>query len=226
MILAAGRGERMRPLSDHTPKPLLLADGKPLIVWQIEALARSGFHEIVINVAWKSAQIEAALGDGSAWRVSLLYSRENPALETAGGIARALPLLEPGPVLVVSADVWSAYDYQALLPRIEALRDETSVAYAHLVMVPNPPYHCEGDFALDECGLLRMTGERLTFGNIGIYHTRLFADVNPDVPQKLTPYYRQWVAQGLVTGERYDGLWFNIGTPEELTALDTFLKEI
>ncbi|MCL2297150.1 MAG: nucleotidyltransferase family protein [Proteobacteria bacterium] len=221
MILAAGRGERMRPLSDHTPKPLLIAGGKPLIVWQIEALARAGFHEIVINVAWKSEQIEAALGDGAAWHVRLLYSREHPALETAGGIARALPLLEPGPVLVVSADVWSAYDHRTLLPRIAAMREHTT--QAHLVMVPNPPYHPEGDFALDEHGLLRMDGERLTFGNIGIYHTRLFAEMDPDVPQKLTPYYRQWVAQGIVSGERYDGAWFNIGAPEDLAALETVL---
>ncbi|MCL2297106.1 MAG: sugar phosphate nucleotidyltransferase [Proteobacteria bacterium] len=179
MILAAGRGERMRPLSDHTPKPLLIAGGKPLIVWQIEAL------------------------------------------ETAGGIARALPQLEPGPVLVVSADVWSAYDHRTLLPRIAAMREHT--AQAHLVMVPNPPYHPEGDFALDDHGLLRMDGERLTFGNIGIYHTRLFAEMDPDVPQKLTPYYRQWVAQGIVSGERYDGAWFNIGAPEDLAALETVL---
>ncbi|MDR0247710.1 MAG: nucleotidyltransferase family protein [Burkholderiales bacterium] len=225
MILAAGRGERMRPLSDHTPKPLLLAGGKPLIVWQIEALARTGFHEIVINVAWKSAQIEATLGDGSAWQVSLLYSRENPALETAGGIAHALPLLEPGPVLVVSADVWSAYDYRTLLPRIDAMRDETSVAHAHLVMVPNPPYHPEGDFALSNHDFLGASGERLTFGNIGIYHTQLFADIDPDVPQKLASLFQQWIAQGIVSGERYGGPWFNVGTPEKLTALDAFLKE-
>jgi MurNAc alpha-1-phosphate uridylyltransferase len=225
MILAAGRGERMRPLSDHTPKPLLMAGGKPLIVWQIEALARAGFNEIVINVAWKNAQIEAALGDGSKRQVSLIYSRENPALETAGGIARALPLLEPGPVLVVSADVWSAYDYRTLLPRIKAMRGEDNATQAHLVMVPNPPYHPEGDFALGEHGLLCMDGERLTFGSIGIYHTQLFAEIDPDVPQKLTPYYRQWVVQGVVSGERYDGAWFNVGTPKELAALDAYLKK-
>ncbi|MCL2872738.1 MAG: nucleotidyltransferase family protein [Betaproteobacteria bacterium] len=248
MILAAGRGERMRPLSDHTPKPLLTAGGKPLIVWQIEALARAGFHEIVINVAWKNAQIEAALGDGAAWQVRLLYSRENPALETAGGIAHALPLLEPGPVLIVSADVWSAFDYRALLPQIEKMLDgkgrEKNAAHknsaAHLVMVPNPPYHPEGDFALNRGGLLELqpvgltlsqnegareekSSEPLTFGNIGIYHTRLFTNIAPDVPQKLTPYYRQWVAQGFVSGERYDGLWFNVGAPEDLAALDQTL---
>ena len=261
MILAAGRGERMRPLSDHTPKPLLPAGGKPLIVWQIEALAQAGFHEIVINVAWKSAQIEAALGDGAAWKVRLLYSRENPALETAGGIAHALPLLEPGPVLIVSADVWSAFDYRALLLRIEKMRESKSAAHencaAHLVMVPNPPYHPEGDFALNREGLLEIQptlskdegatpdaikfpspapsghplpqvgegkdSELLTFGNIGIYQTRLFANIAPDVPQKLTPYYRQWVAQGIVSGERYDGPWFNVGAPEDLAALERAL---
>lgn len=224
MILAAGRGERMRPLTDDTPKPLLSAGGKPLIVRQIEALARAGFREIVINVAWLGAQIEAALGDGTAWQVRLLYSRENPALETAGGVARALPLLEPGPVLVVSADVWSAYDYRTLLPRIEAIREEKNTTFAHLVMVPNPPYHPEGDFALDNHGRLRMDGERLTFGNIGIYHTELFADIALGVPQKLTPYYRQWVAQGIASGERYDGPWFNIGVPEDLAALNATLN--
>ncbi|MDR2016390.1 MAG: nucleotidyltransferase family protein [Burkholderiales bacterium] len=223
MILAAGRGERMRPLTDDTAKPLLLAGGKPLIVWQIEALARAGFREIVINVAWQGAQIEAALGDGEAWQVHLIYSRENPALETAGGVAHALPLLETGPVLIVSADVWSAYDYRTLLPRIEAIRDRENATSAHLVMVPNPSYHSEGDFALDKHGLLRMVGERLTFGNIGIYHTELFSSIAPDVPQKLTPYYRQWVAQGMVSGECYDGSWFNVGAPEDLAALNAVI---
>ncbi|MDR2172947.1 MAG: nucleotidyltransferase family protein [Burkholderiales bacterium] len=225
MILAAGRGERMRPLTDHTPKPMLLAGGKPLIVWQIEALARAGFCEVVVNVAWKSAQIEAALGDGAAWGVRLFYSRENPVLETAGGIARALPLLEPGPVLVVSADVWTAYDYRALLPRIETMREGRDAACAHLVMVPNPPYRSQGDFALNERGMLGDSGERFTFGNIGVYHTRLFSDVDPDVPQKLAPLFLKWMAQGIVSGERYDGLWFNVGTPEELAALDSRFRE-
>jgi MurNAc alpha-1-phosphate uridylyltransferase len=223
MILAAGRGERMRPLSDHTPKPLLSVGGKSLIVWQIEALARAGFHEIVINVAWKSAQIEAALGDGAAWQARLIYSRENPVLETAGGIARALPLLEHGPVLVVSADVWTAYDYRTLLPRIDAMHRDKNAAQAHLVMVPNPPYRPKGDFALNHHGFLGDVGEQRTFGNIGIYHTQLFSDIDPDVPQKLAPLFQQWIAQGIVSGERYDGPWFNVGTPEELAALDAML---
>ncbi len=217
MILAAGRGERMRPLTDTTPKPLLAINGKPLIVHQIEALARAGFDEIVINISWLGEQIKAALGNGQTWNTQIIYSEENPALETAGGIARALPLLKKGAMLIVSADVYSAFDYQTLLPRMKLL-DEQAQPRAHLVMVPNPTYYPQGDFALENDGSLSLAEDapRLTFGNIGIYHTELFADIDPNAPQKLTPYYRQWIKQGFIFGEFFDGFWRNVGTPEDL----------
>ena len=148
MILAAGRGERMRPLSDTCPKPLLEAGGKPLIVWQIEALARAGLRRIVINAAHLAGDLVARLGDGRALGVSLAWSIEPEALETAGGIATALPLLPPGPALIVSADVWSAFDYATLLPRAAAMARDSAAPRVHLVMVPNPAYHPAGDFAL------------------------------------------------------------------------------
>ncbi|MDR1529673.1 MAG: nucleotidyltransferase family protein [Burkholderiales bacterium] len=219
MILAAGRGERMRPLTDTMPKPLLEVGGKPLIVRQIEALARAGFDRIAINVSWLGEAVKQALGDGKQWGVSLYWSEENPALETAGGIARALPLLKRGAVVIVSADIYTEFDYRKLTPRVVEV-DAAVRPCAHLVMVPNPPYHLDGDFVLGDDGTLSLDehagAARLTFGNIGVYHTDLFTYIDPNVPQKLTPYYRQWIAQNIVSGERYDGFWKNIGAPQDL----------
>ncbi|MGE5089287.1 MAG: N-acetylmuramate alpha-1-phosphate uridylyltransferase MurU [Candidatus Levyibacteriota bacterium] len=223
MILAAGRGERMRPLTDDTPKPLLAAGGKPLIVWQIEALARAGFADIVINVAHRGDLLMAALGNGAALGVRIRWSPEDEPLETAGGVATALPLLAPGPMLVVSGDIWTSFDYASLAPRIDAMASDPAAARAHMVMVPNPPYHPDGDFVLQRGRLTLAATPRLTFGNIGIYDSALFAGLPRRVKLKMLPLYRDWIGRGIVSGERYDGPWANVGTPDDLRALDATL---
>ena len=222
MILAAGRGERMRPLSDVTPKPLLPVGGKPLIAWQIEALARAGFRDIVVNVAHRAERMLEAIGDGAAFGVRIAWSREAEPLETAGGIATASPLLAPGPALIVSGDIWTRFDYATLVPCMTALATDAS-RRAHLVMVGNPPYHPDGDFALAGERLRLDGAPRLTFGNIGVYDTALFRELPRGVKLKMLPLYQDWIGRGVVTGERYDGPWANVGTPADLAALDTAL---
>lgn len=212
MILAAGRGERMRPLTDHTPKPLLKAGGKPLIVWHLLALAKAGFNQIVINHAHLGEQIESALQDGSEWGVHIQYSPEKVALETAGGIANALPLLGDAPFLVVNGDVFTDIDYAALALEPPNL--------AHLVMVDNPPQHPAGDFALLNGKLNDQQQSKLTFSGVGVYHPSLFAGVVRGEPAKLAPLLRAAMAQDLVTGQHHRGAWHDIGTPERLHALD------
>ncbi|MCI3203771.1 MULTISPECIES: N-acetylmuramate alpha-1-phosphate uridylyltransferase MurU [Pandoraea] len=231
MIFAAGRGERMRPLTDTTPKPLLSVGGKPIVVWQIEALARAGFTDIVINHAWLGAQIEATLGDGSAFGVRLAYSAEAEALETAGGIANARTLLEgDGNVfLAVSGDIFTAYDYATLRPQAARLATQAEPGM-HLVMVPNPPFHPKGDFALDATGHLSLPDDApsnampLTFGNIALYDLRLFDGIAPGTRLALTPLYRRAIAAGQASGERFDGVWENVGTPAQLAALDAEVR--
>lgn len=232
MIFAAGRGERMRPLTDHTPKPLLEVGGKALIVWQIEALARAGIKRIVINHAWLGAQIETALGDGSQWGVALHYSREGgQALETAGGIAHALPLLRSSAsdcsiFIAVSGDVFTDFDYGSLHARAEAMRAQTEPTM-HLVMVPNPPYHSAGDFFFDHDQLCTDGTERLTFANIGLYDSRTFMALAADTPpprMPLGPLFREAIAAGRVSAERWDGVWANVGTPGDLATLDAALR--
>jgi N-acetyl-alpha-D-muramate 1-phosphate uridylyltransferase len=223
MIFAAGRGERMRPLTDSCPKPLLPVGGKPLIVWQIERLAAAGVRVIVINHAWLGEQIEASLGDGSRWGVELRFSPETDALETAGGIAQALHLIGDGVFIAVSGDVFCDFDYASLRDHAAALsrRDEPGM---HLVMVPNPPFHPKGDFALNG-DTLALDGEtRFTFGNIGLYDTRMFRDLTPGTRRALTPYYRETIAAGRATGELYEGRWENVGTPAQLQTLDEALR--
>lgn len=224
MILAAGRGERMRPLSDATPKPLLIAGGKALIEWQIEALVRAGFADIVINVAHRADAFEEALGDGSRFDTRIRWSREPEPLETAGGVATASPLLPPGPVLIVSADIWTRFDYGSLTPRIERMAADDAAPRVHLVMVENPPYHPQGDFALSGDRVALDGGALLTFGNIGVYDTALFRDLPRGVKLKMLPLYRQWIAARIVSGERFDGPWANVGTPADLAALDAALS--
>jgi len=224
MILAAGRGERMRPLSDATPKPLLRAGGKPLIVWQIEALVRAGLTDMVVNASHRADDLAAALGDGRAFGARIKWSREAEPLEVAGGIASALTLLPAGPLIVASGDVWSAFDFATLVPRAQAMARDGTAARAHLVMVPNPNYHPQGDFALR--GNVVVAGDAaatLTFGNIAIYDTALFAGVERGVKQKMLPLFNAWIARGIVTGERYDGPWANVGTPADLAELDARL---
>jgi MurNAc alpha-1-phosphate uridylyltransferase len=216
MILAAGRGERMRPLTDHKPKPLLPVLGKPLIVWHIERLAAVGIHDLVINHAHLGRQIEDALGDGSAWGVSVRYSAEGEgrALETGGGIFRALPLLGDGPFLAINADVWNDIDLARL--------DLPTGAQANLVMVDNPPHHPEGDFRLAG-GLLHTEGlQRLTFSGIGAYSPALFAACDAG-PFRLASLLREAMQDSRVSGEHHRGLWMDIGTPERLEELEQLL---
>jgi N-acetyl-alpha-D-muramate 1-phosphate uridylyltransferase len=228
MIFAAGRGERMRPLTDSCPKPLLEVGGKPLIVWQIERLASAGIGVVVINHAWLGERIEAALGDGSRWGVELRYSAETDALETAGGIAKALPLLEqdgePEVFVAVSGDVFCEFDYSGLRARADSLAAMPEPGM-HLVMAPNPAFHPAGDFALDDKGALSLDGEpRLTFGNIGLYDTRMFRGLAAGTCRALTPYYRETIAAGRASGELYEGRWENVGTPKQLQELDAALR--
>jgi MurNAc alpha-1-phosphate uridylyltransferase len=223
MILAAGRGERMRPLSDATPKPLLEAGGKPLVAWQLEALARAGLTEVVINAAHLADRLVAALGDGRAFGVRIRWSLEPEPLEAAGGIVTALPLLPPGPVLVVSGDVWTAFDYATLLPRAERMARDASAPRAHLVMVPCTPELPRGDFALAGERLVP-DGERLVYGNIGLHDTTLFAGLPPATKMRMLPLWQDWIGRGLVSGERYDGPWANVSTPADLARLDERLR--
>ena len=216
MILAAGRGERMRPLTDHTPKPLLKVGGKSLIVWHLERLAKAGFKEVVINHAHLGEQIEQALGDGSVWGLNVQYSPETSALETAGGIANALPLLGDAPFLVVNGDVFTEIDFGAL--------QLVSPNLAHLVMVDNPPQHPDGDFVVDSGKVTNQGNHKLTFSGIGIYHPALFVDVERGQAAKLAPLLRSAMIKGLVTGEHYQGVWHDIGTPERLSFLDKQLS--
>lgn len=213
MILAAGKGERMRPLTDITPKPLLKAAGKTLIEYNIENLVAAGFTEIVINVAYLGQQIKDYCGDGQRWNASIVYSDEgNAALETAGGIVKALPLLGDRPFLVINADIVCDYP----LHRLHGV----AVDQAHLVMIDNPAHHPLGDFVLAADGCLSNCGsEKLTFSGIGVYHPQLFQDV-PVGPLKLRPILDEAIAERRISGEKFSGLWLDIGTPERLQALD------
>lgn len=217
MILAAGRGERMRPLTDHTPKPLLPVAGKPLIVHHLEALRSAGFGEIVINTGHLGDRLPAALGDGRAWDVRIAYSPEPPdALETGGGIFQALPLLGPEPFLVVNGDVWTDYPFKRLPATISGL--------AHLVLVDNPPHHPEGDFSLTGAGRVETAPtRRLTFSGLSVLHPELFAGCEPG-RFPLGPLLRRAMTTRQVTGEHYAGLWRDIGTPQRLAELDCELQ--
>jgi N-acetyl-alpha-D-muramate 1-phosphate uridylyltransferase len=218
MILAAGRGVRMRPLTDTIPKALLAVGGKALIAWQLEKLARAGFAEVVINHAHLGHMLEAALGDGSRFGVSIRYSPEREALGTAGGIALALPLFGAEPFLAINADIYTDYDFSALA--CVELRD----GLAHLVLVDNPPQHPRGDFAL-EAGRVHDDGMlMLTFSGIGVYAPRLFGGIPPNAKVALAPLLRKAMAAGRVSGEHYRGRWHDIGSAERLDALNTALR--
>lgn len=218
MILAAGRGERMRPLTDDTPKPLLPVADQPLIIHHLQALRAAGIREIVINTGHLGEQLPAALGDGRAWDVRIVWSPEPPeALETGGGIFQALPLLGSEPFLVVNGDVWTDYPF-ARLPA-------APVGLAHLVLVNNPPHHPDGDFALMVDGAVRESGEpRLTFSGISLLRPELFAGCAPG-RFPLGPLLRRAMAARQVSGEHYAGGWRDIGTPQRLAELDRELRE-
>jgi len=225
MILAAGRGERMRPLSDATPKPLLQVGGKPLIVWQIERLAAAGFGDLVINVAHRADMIIETLGDGSRFGCSIRYSREPEPLEVAGGIATATPLLGSGIALIVSADLYTEYDYAALRGRAAAMAAADAPPHLHMVMVPNPPYHAQGDFGLADGKLVLDGAARTTYGNIALYRLKLFTELPRGRKLQILPLYRAWIAEGWVTGELYTGPWANVGTADDLARLDRMLRQ-
>lgn len=245
VILAAGRGERMRPLTDHTPKPLLKVGGKPLIVWHLERLAAAGFTEVVINHAHLGQQIEDALKDGAEWGLHIQYSAEKVALETAGGIANALHLLtENGtknePFLVVNGDTFIDIDFASVSKHIKSDALQSSIheasggiknARAHLVLVNNPPQHPNGDFAIDlidqNHGMLKNEGKQmLTFSGVGVYHPDLFASITRGQAAKLAPLLRTAIAENAATAQHYTGIWHDIGTPERLKSLDESLHKL
>lgn len=230
LVFAAGRGERMRPLTDATPKPLLAVGGKPLIAWHLERLAALGVRDVVVNTSWLGSQFPAALGDGSRWGLRIRYSPEgDEPLETGGGMLAALPLLgDEAPFLLVNGDVWTDFDFAAL-PREPA-------GLAHLVLVDPPAHAARGDFALDAQGLLHAEGPaRLTYAGIGVYHPELlrgWRDIvgavrepagNPKFP--LAPILRARMAEGAVTGTHHRGRWTDVGTPERLAQLEGELAE-
>jgi len=221
MILAAGRGERMRPLTDHTPKPLLRAGGKPLIVWHIERLVEAGICDIVINHAHLGIQIEQALGDGSRHGACIRYSDEGTALETAGGIAYALPLLGDAPFAVINGDIYCDYDFMRL-PRLAAAL-AASNDLAHLILVDNPAHNPQGDFGLQGQRITE-AAPKFTFSGIGLYKPALFAGIARGSKAPLAPLLREQIAKGRVSGEHYRGQWLDIGTPQRLEALDRWLS--
>ncbi len=224
MILAAGRGERLRPLTDTTPKPLLCAGGKPLIVWHLERLAAAGWREVVINHAHLGQQIEATLGDGSDFGLHIAYSREpDGALETAGGIAAALPLLGEQPFLAVNGDIWCDWDFS----RARRLARELDRQLAHLVLVDNPPHHADGDFCLAG-NLVRYSAgasNSLTYAGIGVFRRDFFATVPAGTALKLRPLLDEGIARGRIRGQRHGGRWVDVGTAERLAELDRELAQ-
>jgi MurNAc alpha-1-phosphate uridylyltransferase len=219
MILAAGRGERMRPLTDHLPKPLLQVGGKPLIVWHIERLVAAGITDLVVNHAHLGDKLVEALGDGTRLGARIAWSAEpEGALETAGGIAHARHLLGDAPFLVINGDIWCNAGFPALARAALGLSAEGLLA--HLLLVPNPLHHPDGDFALLGNRVLDDATHRLTFSGIGAYHPSLFAELDPDAPARLAPLLRTAMRANRVTGALHVGHWFDVGTPERLADVD------
>jgi len=225
MLLAAGRGERMRPLTDHTPKPLLEVGGKPLIVWHIERLVHAGLTKLVINHAHLGEQIVSALGNGKQLGAAIEYSEEKIALETAGGIANALHLLGNEPFAVVNADIYCEYDFAQLHARTAALKQNGDLS--HLVLVNNPKQHPVGDFGFSygrvNDGCVNNGSPKLTFSGIGIYHPDLFRHIPRGTIAPLAPLLRAQITLNKVSGEHYTGRWVDVGTPQRLQQLDNAL---
>lgn len=217
LILAAGRGQRMRPLTDDTPKPLLKAGGRSLIEYHVERLAAAGIHDLIVNHARFGEQIEAALGSGEHYGVSIYYSPEgDEPLETGGGIRNALALIETDPFLVVNADVYCEFPFETLAMPAASL--------AHLVLVDNPEHNPEGDFSLDNGRVGTLSGPRLTYSGIGLYRAGLFADTQAGA-FPLAPLLQKAAGHGRVTGEHFSGTWIDVGTPARLQALDDYLRQ-
>jgi len=221
ILLAAGRGERMRPLTDHTPKPLLQVGGKSLIVWHIERLVRAGITDLIINHAHLGMQIEQALGDGSMFGATIRYSDEGTALETAGGIAFALSLLGDEPFAVVNGDIYCDYDFSRLPEMAGQMRHgQDSV---HLVLIDNPVHNPKGDFGLNGSRVTE-TPPKLTFSGIGLYEPSLFTSIARGSKAPLAPLLREKIALGKASGEYHHGLWVDVGTPQRLNELDKQLR--
>lgn len=222
MILAAGRGERMRPLTDHTPKPLLPVLGKPLMVYHIEKLAAAGVKHLVVNYAHLGAQFPAELGDGATWGIKISYAPEpEGGLETAGGIINALPLLGDSPFWVVNGDIWTDMPVAAM-PQQLAAGD-----WASLVLTDNPAHHPEGDFALENGRVVKLDSRpKFTFTGVGLYHPKLFTPWLQDGPQKLAlrPLFERAIAEGKLAGSYWQGRWTDVGTPERLQTLEQELQ--
>jgi N-acetyl-alpha-D-muramate 1-phosphate uridylyltransferase len=218
MLLAAGRGERMRPITDSVPKPLVKVGGKPLIAWHLAALARAGIREVVINLSWLGAQVRATLGDGRDYGVSITYSDEGPVpLETGGGIFRAVPLLGPGPFLVINADIWTDIDFAAL-----ALEQS---AHARLLLIPNPPHHPRGDFGLEGDLVVSRDTDRYTYSGVGVYRPEFFGGCTSG-RFPLLPLLNRAIAAALVRGQLHRGEWCDVGTVERLASLDARLRAL
>ena len=222
MILAAGMGNRMRPLTLHTPKPLLEVGGKPLIVWHIEKLQKMGVQEIVINTAWLGEKLADALGDGSQFGVKILWSHEGEGLETAGGIINALPLLGNEPFILVNGDVWTTMDFAPLLN--VQLQDDL----AHLVLVENPVQHPQGDFTLSENKAYTFeqaqSGENLTYSGVAVMHPQMFVGLESG-KRPLAPLLKQAMQQEKISAQKLQGVWVDVGTPERLNLLDQQIKQ-
>lgn len=214
MILAAGKGERMRPLTLNTPKPLIPVAGVPLIEYHLRALVEAGVREVVINHAWLGDKIEAYLGNGERFGVKITYSKETQPLETGGGIYKALPILGDEPFLLVNGDIFTDYDFSLLQRPLQGL--------AHVVLISNPEHHLSGDFSLQEGRVLAPDAETLTYSGIAVLSPELFADCQAGA-FKLAPLLRQAVAQGVVSGEHFCGRWIDVGTPERLAAAEAAL---
>ena len=218
MLLAAGRGERMRPITDALPKPLVAVGGRPLIEWHLAALARAGIREVVVNLSWLGSQLREALGDGRAFGVAISYSEEGPVpLETGGGIFRALPLLTPGPFLVVNADIFTDIDFAAL-----GLEDD---AHARLVLIPNPAHHPKGDFGLDNDLVVSRDTGRFTYSGVGVYREEFFHDCSAG-RFPLLPLLNRAIAARRVRGQLHAGEWCDVGTVERLERLDARLRAL
>lgn len=222
MILAAGLGNRMRPLTLHTPKPLLEVGGKPLIVWHIEKLAAIGVNEIVINTAWLGEKLAQALGDGSQFGIKILWSHEGEGLETAGGIINALPLLGDEPFILVNGDVWTTMDFAPLL------NVELGENLAHLVLVQNPEQHPNGDFTLADGKAYtfdqQISGENLTFSGVSVIHPKMFAGLEAG-KRPLAPLLKAAMLENKIAASKLTGIWVDVGTPERLNALDLMIRE-
>jgi MurNAc alpha-1-phosphate uridylyltransferase len=223
MLLAAGRGERMRPLTDHIPKPLLKVGGKPMIVWHIENLVRAGITDLLINHAHLGAQLEHFLGDGTQFGARIIYSSEGTALETAGGIAFALHLLGNEPFAVINGDIFCDYDFANLHDRAAKLKSSGDAA--HLILVDNPPQHPNGDFGLQQYRVTE-NSPKLTFSGIGIYQPGLFTDITRGTKVPLAPLLRTQIALDNISGEHYQGRWVDVGTPQRLEELDRQVRSL